>query len=71
MLNSAENKIYSAYKKLNTNNLKFFSCKAELSMNFSPANEHSNAKNCWKISCFNWVEKKKFYDLRATYSKQK
>ena len=33
MLNSVENEICSAYKKkLNTNNLNFFSCKAELSM---------------------------------------
>ena len=34
MLNSAENEICSAYKKLNTNNLNFFSCKAEMSMKF-------------------------------------
>ena len=34
MLNSAENEICSTYKKLNANNLYFFSCKAELSMKF-------------------------------------
>ena len=34
MLNSAENKICSAYKQINTNNLNLFSCKTELSMNF-------------------------------------
>ena len=34
MLNSAENEICSAYKKLNTTNLNFFSCKAELNMKF-------------------------------------
>ena len=34
MLNSAENEICSAYKKLNTTNLNFFPCKAELSMKF-------------------------------------
>ena len=33
MLNSDENEICSAYKNLNNNNLNFFSCKAELSMN--------------------------------------
>ena len=37
MLNLAENEICSAYKKLNTNNSNF-SCKAEMSMIFFPAN---------------------------------
>ena len=34
MLNLAENEIFPAIEKLNTNNLNFFSCKAEPSMNY-------------------------------------
>ena len=34
MLNSVANEICSAFKKLNTNNLNFFNCKAEMSMKF-------------------------------------
>ena len=40
VLKSAENDICSAYKQLNTNNLIFFSHRAELSMNSFPVNKY-------------------------------
>ena len=40
LLNSAENEICSTYKKLNTKNLNFFNCTAEVSMNIFPANKY-------------------------------
>ena len=71
MLNSAENEICSAYKKINTNYLNFFSCKAELSMKLLlPINIKMPTLVSilifigWKNFMLIWVEyEKSFYNL--------
>ena len=69
MLNSTENEICSAYKKLNTTNLN--SCKAELSMKSFLLINIKNANKSGKISCSTELSTKKSFIISGPERQRK